>query len=525
MRLRTGTSQDNPRAGSGSCAGSLYTRSGPAPARERRGEGDWPRLPPRPHPTWGALSPRSPASGTGPPWAGPARAGGRGGGLPREGWLGRRRQGRGADAQVSRPQGRGRRAPRPSPTSLPALDFLAPDTRRTPRDTSGGRAPLGAGAGDEADGRARLHRGPNWAQRARPESGAAGGGQGHPSGATAPPAGAARGVGGSGPPARAGLRGVQGCGCGGLRKRAPGDSFLLMGRAGIQGLSKSPGREAGEGRGHSQSLDTSSLLRRFLGRAAPRTPGGSPQGRGSGAGTRGAEPSAPRCRRCRRETGCPGEGRGGAGSQVSPPRAIRRRKERPPSALRPPLAASEREIQGGGRAQLPAETPLRRAGGLKQMEVKRGAPETGREMRGCKPQSGGGGPGGRALRRCCGPGALGDSLHVAPRPHRTRPPPHPPPLSRGFAPSSLRGGEEKPHIWSQSWPLPASVAMGGAEDRLTELLNPFRLGPCNGLEGWGPWLGRGRRNRAKRWWGEVLAASPKAEEGWSPWAVKREISE
>lgn len=44
--------------------------------------------------------------------------------------------------------------------------------------------------------------------------------------------------------------------------------------AGVEGLNRSHEREAGEGRGHNQSLDTSSLLRRFLCRSAPQTPEG-----------------------------------------------------------------------------------------------------------------------------------------------------------------------------------------------------------------------------------------------------------
>lgn len=66
---------------------------------------------------------------------------------------------------------------------------------------------------------------------------------------------------------------------------------------------------AGEGRGHRQSLDASSLLRRFLCRSAPQTPEGIAVGGWEGRRQqRRRAPGASRSHLGWREAGCPGEG-------------------------------------------------------------------------------------------------------------------------------------------------------------------------------------------------------------------------
>lgn len=104
---------------------------------------------------------------------------------------------------------------------------------------------------------------------------------------------------------------------------------------------------AGEGRGHSHSLDMSSLLRRFLGRSSPppQTPGGGLGGRqGAGEETEAPSPGAPRRLQAWR-LGAPA--RGAERSQVSPCQAG---KECPP-----PQRASLIK-GGGGRAGLRSKT-------------------------------------------------------------------------------------------------------------------------------------------------------------------------
>lgn len=244
---------------------------------------------------------------------------------------------------------------------------------------------------------------------------------------------------------------------------ARGDSFLLRSWAGIEGLSRSPGHKAGEGRGHSQSLDTSSLLRRFLCRLAPRAPRGSQQAAGRGGGTEAWSPGAPRCHPGWRESGCPGKGWSGVSGVTIPrhPRGLR--------SGRPSAGGSEAGHQRRRQGPAPRRDPCGEGWEPETMQVKRGAPESGGEIRGRKPQSGGGG---RAGPRT---GMLQPSC---PRRRRARGPaartaPHPSYRPRSALPTPWRGEEEKP-IWSQRWPLPASVAVGGAEDRLTEILNPCR---------------------------------------------------
>lgn len=193
--------------------GQLLYPERPAPAGERPGESGREAPPPAPPPPHlGGPAPRLPGLWNWSPAGGSGARGGWGGAAGRALGLGSPPRGGGAGpgrrrSGLTSPGSRPACSP-PRPNLAPCARLLGAGHPPDTRDTSSGRAPLGAGAGDEAGGRARLHRGPNWAQRARPESGTARGGQGHPSGATAPPAGAGRGVGGSGPPARAGLRGL-----------------------------------------------------------------------------------------------------------------------------------------------------------------------------------------------------------------------------------------------------------------------------------------------------------------------------
>lgn len=140
MRLRTGTSQDNPRAGSGSCAGSLYTRSGPAPARERPGERGRVAPPPAPPPPHlGGPEPRFPGLRN---WSPVGGSGARGG--PR-----RRAPARGVAGEATPGPGRRHSGSRPAcspplPNLTPRAGLLGaghpPDARRHQQRTSPARS-------------------------------------------------------------------------------------------------------------------------------------------------------------------------------------------------------------------------------------------------------------------------------------------------------------------------------------------------------------------------------------------------
>lgn len=166
-------------------------------------------------------------------------------------------------------------------------------------------------------------------------------------------------------------------------------------------------------------------------------------------------PRAPRGHPSWRETGCSGEGWSGVSGVTSRLRLLRSSKE-------------------GAGPSSPPRAPFWE-GWLPETDgSERGAPESGREVRSRRAQMGGGGrargaPGG--CWGCCGPAALGEGAHVAPLTALHTPRRYPGLCSQLLA----RGGkQETPHIWSLRRPLPASVAVGGAEDRLAEILNPFR---------------------------------------------------
>ena len=176
---------------------------------------------------------------------------------------------------------------------------------------------------------------------------------------------------------------------------AQGDSVLLKNCAGVEGLSRSLEREAGEGRGHSQSLDTSSLLKRFLCRSAPQTPEGiAVRGREGRRGQRLCGPGAPSChlRLGGAGAGCPGNGR----SRVSGVTILSRKTAE--GAAAPRRAALKWQIKGGGQGTAargdPGGSGRDPAGGAgRQRRSQAGASETGQEAADRRPQRSGVGRG------------------------------------------------------------------------------------------------------------------------------------
>lgn len=271
---------------------------------------------------------------------------------------------------------------------------------------------------------------------------------------------------------------------------AQGDSVLLKNCAGVEGLSRSPEREAGEGRGHSQSLDSSSLLKRFLGRSAPQTPEGiAVRGREGRRGQRLCAPGAPSChlRVGGAGAGCPGNGR----SRVSGVTVLSRKTAE--GAAAPRRAALKWEIKGGGQGTAargdPGGSGRDPAGGAGRQTGKKSGRSSGDRPGGRRPptadrRAAGSGVGSTVLLSEPSPGSVPRGGTLRPRcprrtgargPSLTHPQPRHPPGA--VLPASSEAGRKiptsGPSLGFLPWPHPARVAKGGAEDQLCEILGPF----------------------------------------------------
>lgn len=294
-----------------------------------------------------------------------------------------------------------------------------------------------------------------------------------------------KGLGGGGTPPPT-PRGVWGSGrAWGLSRPARGDSFLLKRRAGTEGLSGSPGREAGEGRGRSQSLDTSSLLKRFLRRSAPQTPEGIAGGGREGARRQARSPGAPRSPGGWREAGCPGKGRS-RGSGVT----LLSHKTGGSSG-RPSASGFEVGDQRRGQGTASRRDPGAEARGAERRDWRPGGGPGRREFRDRSQQRSAAGRG--AAPRAGGAVAAGpeqrDAAAQCPRRVRARGPgartPPPPPPS----PLLQRRGRETPHLAPAPGlcPGPSLPAWPGVEQRTgSEVLSPCHLEPRTGLRAWAP---------------------------------------